>query len=758
MSTLIETAYARLLAEGEEKIKTTLKLTIRRREKQGQELVCDCPVCGKEAHLYVSTVKPVAHCFVCNFGGDWIDLLMRANGWTFRQAREYILKEAGLEVEAEADPEEERRHRRQMMLYYAHEYFKSALFREEGRKVLEYLVNVRKYSENLIREMELGAYASREGLADFLKEKGFTEEEMAMLIADRRLGRTHTLAIPWQDASGRVVGFSFRAIEDIEPKYVNISGFKKSEAVVGIDKARFWCRQDDKAIVLVCEGVLDALHWNAKTEGKYVAIAVGGTEISPEQMRIINSLDATLCLAFDNDGAGLKATEKIGQTLANRVDVFVAEFPEGIKDLDELLVEDKTSELRLVPLQNWLVRRIAGKYKETEIGKMRAIKECVGIASYLTGIAKEKFVEEMVAVFGYKREAIEEEIEKRDIRQLRRIVRGIVSKLKTVKDIEEACGVLEEGLKSLKPKAYEIRPYTSRDYITAIQSVPGGYETGFKALDNLVRIRPGHVTVVAGRPRHGKTSLLLNFLVRMIEKYPDKAFYFFSYELSREWITTMILMNLAGKVLDEQHNIDKYIEYFKTVDVRETGDDDIDEALGKFEEWTSEGRLYIIDEPFPIEDLAVVLSNLESSSVVFVDYVQKIPTTTMTNTLRYVEIQKVMEKIRETAVKTGLPIIVGAQTGRQAEGEEPQLHHLRESGDIEQDASVVIGIHNYKYDVRLREEAEKRKEKEYAEIKRRAELGLVKIIVLKNRFGATGDAFLKFDGRVYRFSENDKDD
>ncbi|MEM4203262.1 MAG: CHC2 zinc finger domain-containing protein [Candidatus Methanomethylicaceae archaeon] len=95
---MIEQAYHRLLSSGEEKIKNVLNLNVKRKEKQGQNLVCDCPICGKEAHLYVSLTEPVAHCFKCGFGGDWIDLLMQSRNWSFQQARNFILEEAGIDA------------------------------------------------------------------------------------------------------------------------------------------------------------------------------------------------------------------------------------------------------------------------------------------------------------------------------------------------------------------------------------------------------------------------------------------------------------------------------------------------------------------------------------------------------------------------------------------------------------------------------------------------------------------------------------
>lgn len=693
----------------------------------------------------MNLTKPVVHCFRCGFGGDWIDFLMRSRNWSFQQARDFILKEAGIDISP--SPDEEKKHKKELLIYFAHEFFKRSVFESVGSSVLDYLRNVRKYNDDLIRAMELGAYVDREGFIRFLNEKGFTEEEIQSVgLLDPRLGKTHVLSVPWQDASGRVVGFSFRTIDESEPKYLNLAGFRKSEAIVGIDIARFWCRQTEDVVVLVCEGVLDALHWNARIarsleNDKLIAVAVGGTEISEEQWKIIRSLSATICIAFDNDESGRKATEKLVRSFANRFDIYVANYPDGVKDLDELLIKNKLGELELVPIQRWLVRRIGSKYSDSEIGRSRAFKECMNIASITNGVARKRFIEEISATFGYERDVIEQEIERRDVKQVRSVVSGLVRSLKENKnDPEQVQEILEDGLKKLKPKTFQIETYTFEEYADELKSVPDGYETGFKKLDELVKIRSGTVTVIAGRPRHGKTSLMLNILVRMINKYPDKSFYFFSYELPRSLIATMILMILAGKVLDEKHNVDRYIEYIKTLEFREQGDDDIDTAIATYREWVSEGRLYIIDSPLPDRDLAFVLSSLDGkSSVAFIDYVQKIPTS-LTSTLRYVEVQKIMERIRETAVKTNLPVVVGAQTGRQAEGEEPQLHHLRESGDIEQDASVVIGMHNYKYDTR-------------SEAEKFAEENLVKLIVLKNRFGATDEVMLRFDGKVFRFSD-----
>ena len=48
----------------------------------------------------------------------------------------------------------------------------------------------------------------------------------------------------------------------------------------------------------------------------------------------------------------------------------------------------------------------------------------------------------------------------------------------------------------------------------------------------------------------------------------------------------------------------------------------------------------------------------------------------------------------EQAVNQDIPIILGAQASRAGAGERIKLEHLRESGDIEQDANLVLGLYN----------------------------------------------------------------
>ena len=92
-----------------------------------------------------------------------------------------------------------------------------------------------------------------------------------------------------------------------------------------------------------------------------------------------------------------------------------------------------------------------------------------------------------------------------------------------------------------------------------------GQRTGYKALDQYVRIPRGAITVVAGRPANGKTSFQLNLLVNMLRNPANRNynFYFFSYEEAQKYITAKLIMIMAGEVLHDFKNLDAYLGYLK---------------------------------------------------------------------------------------------------------------------------------------------------------------------------------------------------
>jgi len=258
-----------------------------------------------------------------------------------------------------------------------------------------------------------------------------------------------------------------------------------------------------------------------------------------------------------------------------------------------------------------------------------------------------------------------------------------------------------------------------------LQTAPG-LKTGYQQLDEIVSIPQGAITIVAGRPRHGKTTFQLNLLAKLLDRYPSKSFYFFSYEEARKYLALKLLLIWSGETLNSEFNQEAFINYMKE---KRGSNDKIEEAISKYEQLTQSGRLIISDQMLAAPDLASTIGHVcqrADIGAIMVDYIQRIPAG-ISQSARYLEIKNTSALLLEQAVSQDVAIILGAQLSRQAgTGKEPKMEQLRESGDIEQDANLITGIYNGT--VEALEEGKKPKQEKQD----------IKISVLKQRGGLSG--------------------
>ena len=89
------------------------------------------------------------------------------------------------------------------------------------------------------------------------------------------------------------------------------------------------------------------------------------------------------------------------------------------------------------------------------------------------------------------------------------------------------------------------------------------------------------------------------------------------------------------------------------------------------------------------------------------------------------QVGEITGMFKQIAKELSVPVIALSQLNREADGAEPKLSHLRESGSIEQDADIVLFIH------RSGDQS--------------------KLIVGKHRHGDTGSFSITFDARKTQF-------
>ena len=253
----------------------------------------------------------------------------------------------------------------------------------------------------------------------------------------------------------------------------------------------------------------------------------------------------------------------------------------------------------------------------------------------------------------------------------------------------------------------ELTSYRLKDLIKEVQETPPGLKTGYAGLDKLIWIPREGLTIIAGRPKHGKTSFQLNLLVNFLRDPVNKRqeFYFFSYEEARKYIATKLIMIMAGTILQFDDNQTAYLNYLKYRSrPKHRKDPKIEEAIKKYDKLSSANQLFIFDDHFKFKELASKLKRLGNNGkvgAVFIDYIQRVPYgQTNFGMARYEQIKDISATLLEISQKNNFPIIMGAQLRRSSSTKNPglsslNLDYLRESGDIEQDAHLVLGIYNH---------------------------------------------------------------
>ena len=240
-----------------------------------------------------------------------------------------------------------------------------------------------------------------------------------------------------------------------------------------------------------------------------------------------------------------------------------------------------------------------------------------------------------------------------------------------------------------------------------------GRSTGFMTLDVLTGgLRDGHLIIIGARPGVGKTALACNIAANMCRHGATCAY--FSIEMSREEITERILLSEA------QANKYKQDATHKVMDV-----------MDRVASWD----MYI-DDRGSISIGQIISSTYKYKQqskkldAVFIDYLQLLRIAAKKNGTRSEDLGAATRAIKIMAKELKCPVIALSQLNRGAEGKEPTIADLRESGSIEQDADMVFLLH--------------RMEETPTE---------TTLIVGKNRHGSTGKIRLVWQSEYTRFLE-----
>lgn len=251
-----------------------------------------------------------------------------------------------------------------------------------------------------------------------------------------------------------------------------------------------------------------------------------------------------------------------------------------------------------------------------------------------------------------------------------------------------------------------------------------GLRTGFAELDKLVGgFEPSQLVVVAARPSVGKSLFACNVADNVVSR--GGAVLFFTLEMSRREIGMRILASRSAVSMHAMRAGTKV----------DADWDRMAETLPA----ASNQRLWIDDKPAIgvayVRARAKRMQRKQGLDLIIVDYLGLMKGQGDNRTQ---EIGSISRGLKAMAKELQIPVIALAQLSRKVEDrtdKRPIMSDLRDSGEVEQDADIIVMLH---------------REALYSDGHEWENFG--ELIVRKNRNGPLGDMPLHYDGKLMTFS------
>lgn len=247
---------------------------------------------------------------------------------------------------------------------------------------------------------------------------------------------------------------------------------------------------------------------------------------------------------------------------------------------------------------------------------------------------------------------------------------------------------------------------------------------GFDKLDELLGgLEGGDMIVIGARPAVGKSAFVTQITSNLAKQ--GKRIGFYNLEMQNKQVYERFVVSESGIGLTRLRRAIRFL-----------GDEE--QRFNKANEVLEKAENIIITSAG-----AKSVSDIKSESkhmdydIIIIDYLQLLKADLTYRGNRAAEVGEISRAIKNLAMELNIPIIALSQLNRASENnasKEPTMAELREAGNIEQDASVIMLLWNLSEDDRSKKGCK----------------------IEKNRQGECGKIVLKFNGDLMKFEETNE--
>ena len=301
-----------------------------------------CPFHGeKTASMSFTDVENLFHCFGCKEGGDIFKYVQEINNLEFQDAIEFVAEKYGFKLTYTQTSDNSDFKVYQEKIDLINNYFLETMKSNISKDAKAYLqkrkydnIDIEKYSISFISKNEESFNKfckTNEITKDDLQRLGFISSNGNMLFKNR-------IMFPILSFRNNIIAFGGRAIDDFGPKYLNSSDsvlYKKNRNLYFTNE--FITATKKKGYAFIVEGYFDVLSLNKL--GYANSASPSGTALTYQQLESVSKYTSKILICFDNDEAGLKATERvleIKNQISKQVEIHCLNLPTEYKDISDV--------------------------------------------------------------------------------------------------------------------------------------------------------------------------------------------------------------------------------------------------------------------------------------------------------------------------------------------------------------------------------------------------------------------------------------
>ena len=201
-------------------------------------------------------------------------------------------------------------------------------------------------------------------------------------------------------------------------------------------------------------------------------------------------------------------------------------------------------------------------------------------------------------------------------------------------------------------------------------------------VDENIAARPGTVTIIGASPGSGKSAVALNMAMNIAE---DRKVWFVSLEMPKDDVIARCDAMVSG------------VHLSVIMDKRMT-DAQSQIAMNAFQSWSKARSNMLVNHVGTISTVDFMAQasrkvRRDGVGLIVIDYLQIMTADARQFKTEYDRVTEISRVIRRTARELNVPIVALSQLKRREGGGPPTMTDLRSSGQIEQDAHVILLLH-----------------------------------------------------------------